>query len=300
MFKSISGIFSKLAGNNTNLTQTNELNKDAAPCTSTCCSGASSASSFKIKSIKPFIREVQIFGSGCKKCKTLYQNANKALEELNLNIKAQYITDFNIIGELGIITLPEIRVNNTPLAQGRLLTAAEIKELIIKNYNIAQDRENINDSLTADTDTNTNPQTTIHQKPKVAFVCVHNSCRSQIAEALGKILGSEYFESYSGGTEIKDNINPKAITFIKELYNYDMEKEHHHPKLLSDLPKDLDIVITMGCNVKCPNINAKEHFDWGLADRLPKDNDEAFKEGIKNIAQKVEDLISYIKNNTKK
>ena len=85
---------------------------------------------------------------------------------------------------------------------------------------------------------------------KVGFICVHNSCRSQIAEALGKKIGENVFESYSAGTEVKPKINQDAVRIMKELYSIDME-ESQKSKLLSDIP-ELDIVITMGCNVNCP------------------------------------------------
>ncbi len=81
-------------------------------------------------------------------------------------------------------------------------------------------------------------------KPKVAFICVHNSCRSQIAQALGKLYADDVFESYSAGTEIKDDINPDAIRLIKEMYNIDMS-ETQYCKLISDIPKP-DAVILMG------------------------------------------------------
>ena len=84
-------------------------------------------------------------------------------------------------------------------------------------------------------------------KMKVAFICVHNSCRSQIAEALGKYLASDVFESYSAGTETKPQINQDAVRLMKEIYQIDME-ETQYSKLLSDIPP-VDIVITMGCNV---------------------------------------------------
>ena len=90
------------------------------------------------------------------------------------------------------------------------------------------------------------------KKPKVAFVCVHNSCRSQIAEALGKHLSSNVFESYSAGTETKPQINQDAVRLMKEMYQIDMEKAQYS-KLLSEIPQ-VDIVITMGCNVNCPVI----------------------------------------------
>ncbi|MCI5774561.1 MAG: arsenate reductase ArsC [Erysipelotrichaceae bacterium] len=108
-------------------------------------------------------------------------------------------------------------------------------------------------------------------KPKVAFVCVHNSCRSQIAEALGKLLASDVFESYSAGTMPKDHINQDAVALMKKRYGLDMEKDQRS-KLLGELPA-VDIIITMGCNVACPNVPCKYREDWGLED--PSDQKEA-------------------------
>lgn len=88
------------------------------------------------------------------------------------------------------------------------------------------------------------------QKPKVAFICVHNSCRSQIAEALGKYLASDVFESYSAGTQTVPQINQNAVRLMKQLYGIDME-QRQYSKLLTELPP-IDIVVTMGCNVNCP------------------------------------------------
>ena len=93
-------------------------------------------------------------------------------------------------------------------------------------------------------------------KPKVAFVCVHNSCRSQIAQALGRHLAADVFESYSAGTELKDRITPDAVRLMKKLYHIDMEAESQRSKLLSELPP-VDGVVTMGCNVQCPFLPCK-------------------------------------------
>ena len=123
---------------------------------------------------------------------------------------------------------------------------------------------------------------------KVAFICVHNSCRSQIAEALGKHLAADVFESYSAGTEMKDHINPDAVRLMKELYHIDMEAAGQHSKLLSDLPP-VDVVITMGCNVQCPSLPCKWREDWGLNDPSGK-SDEAFLETIQLIEQKIFEL----------
>lgn len=130
-------------------------------------------------------------------------------------------------------------------------------------------------------------------KPKIAFVCVHNSCRSQIAEALGTLYGSEAFDSYSAGTETKPQINPDAVRVMKARYGIDMEKTQYS-KLLSELPS-VDIVIKMGCNVMCPYLPAKYVEDWGLEDPTGKD-DKAFNEVIDKIEDNIKLLIERIKN----
>ena len=127
---------------------------------------------------------------------------------------------------------------------------------------------------------------------KVAFICVHNSCRSQIAEALGRHLASDVFESYSAGTERKDRINPDAVRLMKELYSIDMEAEGQHSKLLSDLPP-VDVVITMGCNVQCPSLPCQWREDWGLDDPTGQP-DAAFLETIHRIEEKILQLKARI------
>ncbi|WP_394011321.1 arsenate reductase ArsC [Anaerococcus cruorum] len=122
------------------------------------------------------------------------------------------------------------------------------------------------------------------QKPKVAFVCVHNSCRSQIAEALGKLFASDVFESYSAGTEIVDQINQDAVRLIKDIYNIDIEKTQYS-KSIDDLPK-VDIVITMGCNVTCPIIESDYREDWGLEDPSGKSDDD-FRKTINVIEDNI-------------
>ena len=122
-------------------------------------------------------------------------------------------------------------------------------------------------------------------KPKVAFICVHNSCRSQIAEALGRHLAADIFESYSAGTELKDHINPDAVRLMKELYHIDMEAEGQHSKLLEALPP-VDVVVTMVCNVQCPFLPCKWREDWGLDDPTGQP-DQVFLETIRNIEEKV-------------
>ena len=122
---------------------------------------------------------------------------------------------------------------------------------------------------------------------KVAFICVHNSCRSQIAEALGKKLASDVFESYSAGTETKPQINQDAVRLMKQLHGIDMETSQYS-KLIADIPS-VDVVITMGCNVQCPYLPCSHREDWGLEDPSGKD-DQAFLQTIRLIEEKVLDL----------
>lgn len=124
-------------------------------------------------------------------------------------------------------------------------------------------------------------------KPKIAFICVHNSCRSQIAEALGKHFAADVFESYSAGTVLKNHINSDAVRLVKELYGIDMELTQR-PKLLEDIPP-VDVVVTMGCNVECPYLPCKRREDWGLQDPTGK-SDEDFISVIKTIEDKIVQL----------
>jgi arsenate reductase len=119
---------------------------------------------------------------------------------------------------------------------------------------------------------------------KVAFICVHNSCRSQIAEALGKKLAGDVFESYSAGTETKPRINQDAVRLMKQVHGIDMEATQYS-NLLSDIPQ-VDVVITMGCNVRCPFLPCSHREDWGLEDPSGKE-DAVFLETIRLIEEKV-------------
>ena len=127
---------------------------------------------------------------------------------------------------------------------------------------------------------------------KVAFICVHNSCRSQIAEALGKLYGADVFESYSAGTETKPQINQDAVRLIKKIYGINMEKTQKS-KLLENIP-NVDIVITMGCNVNCPFLPCEYREDWGLDNPSGK-SDEEFIKVIKIIDSKIKELIKKLR-----
>lgn len=126
------------------------------------------------------------------------------------------------------------------------------------------------------------------ERKKVAFICVHNSCRSQMAEALGNHLYGDKLACYSAGTELKARINQDAVRIIKELYGIDMEAEGHHSKLIDEIP-DPDIAISMGCDVGCPFIGRPFDDDWGLPDPTGKE-DEEFKKVIAVIVSRLKEL----------
>ena len=119
---------------------------------------------------------------------------------------------------------------------------------------------------------------------KVAFICVHNSCRSQIAEALGKLLAADVFQSCSAGTATKPQINQDAVRLMKQLYGIDME-QNQRSKLLDEIPP-VDVVITMGCNVQCPLLPCERREDWGLEDPTGQP-DEVFIHTIRAIEEKI-------------
>ena len=130
---------------------------------------------------------------------------------------------------------------------------------------------------------------------KAAFICVHNSCRSQIAQALGRHLAADVFESYSAGTELKDRITPDAVRLMKKLYHIDMEAESQRSKLLSELPP-VDGVVTMGCNVQCPALPCTWREDWGLDDPTGQP-DAVFEETIRRIEANILRLRERLRGN---
>ncbi len=130
-------------------------------------------------------------------------------------------------------------------------------------------------------------------KVKIAFVCVHNSCRSQMAEALTKKYASNVFEAYSAGTQRVPQINQDAVRIVKQYHNIDMNQTQKS-KLITEIP-EVDIVITMGCNVNCPNLPCKFREDWGLDDPSGK-ADEEFIKTMNTIYEKIIELSEKVAN----
>ena len=122
------------------------------------------------------------------------------------------------------------------------------------------------------------------KKKTAAFFCVHNSCRSQIAEALGKHLRGDEFDFYSEGTETKPQINPDAVRLMKQCYGIDM-KQTQYSKTADRIPVP-DLAISMGCEVGCPYIGRAFDDNWNLPDPTGK-SDEEFLAVIAEIERRV-------------
>ena len=124
-------------------------------------------------------------------------------------------------------------------------------------------------------------------KKKIAFICVHNSCRSQIAEALGKHLVGDKYDFYSAGTQTKPQINRDAVRLMKQLYGIDLEQTQYS-KTFDKIPAP-DISISMGCDVGCPFIGRAFDDNWGLPDPTGQ-SDEVFKSVISEIEKRIRSL----------
>ena len=126
-------------------------------------------------------------------------------------------------------------------------------------------------------------------KTKVAFICTHNSCRSQMAEGFGRALYSDVLDCYSAGTDIAEHINPDAVRLMKDIYHIDISSQYN--KTLKEIPA-VDIVVTMGCGVQCPSLPCRERYDWGLEDPTGRE-DAFFLQTMEQIKEKVKALADY-------
>ncbi|MGA2491022.1 MAG: arsenate reductase ArsC [Anaerolineales bacterium] len=129
------------------------------------------------------------------------------------------------------------------------------------------------------------------EKKHVLFVCIENSCRSQMAEAFAHLYGQDSIQAYSAGSYPSGEINPKAVTVMAEL-GYDLTS--HFSKSLREIPQiKYDYVITMGCGDECPFIPAEHHEDWDLPDpnMLPL---EEFRQVRDQIGERVKALAARI------
>lgn len=169
------------------------------------------------------------------------------------------------------------------------LAFSEAIDFINENYDVTLEKSDIKCGYSGKNQQCIGTRCPFYKK-KVAFICVHNSCRSQIAEALGKRYLGDAFECYSAGTETKPQINQDAVRLMKEMYDIDMEASQYS-KLITDIPKP-DIAISMGCNVSCPFIGRAFDDNWGLEDPTGKSDEEFIK-----IIREIEERILSMKGN---
>lgn len=127
----------------------------------------------------------------------------------------------------------------------------------------------------------------------VLFVCVENSCRSQMAEAFANIYGQNTVKAYSSGSKPSGVVNPKAIASMSDV-GYDLSV--HASKSLDDIPDiDYEYAITMGCGDECPLVKARHRQDWQIPDPKHMDTTEFAKvrDLIKsNVCKLIEDIAS--------
>ncbi len=129
-------------------------------------------------------------------------------------------------------------------------------------------------------------------KKKILFVCIENSCRSQMAEAFVHLSNREDIEVYSAGSKPSGKINPKAIESMKEI-GYDLSS--HDSKSLSDIPAtQYDAVMTMGCGDECPYVQGKLREDWKIPDPKNMTLDE-FRKVRDQIQLKVGELLERLR-----
>lgn len=126
-------------------------------------------------------------------------------------------------------------------------------------------------------------------QPRILFVCVENSNRSQMAEAFARLHGSESLEVYSAGSRPSGRVNPRAIQFMREV-GYDLTT--HKSKTLDQFNgTNIDVVVTMGCGDACPLVRAKHREEWNIPD--PKElPDDEFRNVRDLIERKVQELLA--------
>ena len=213
------------------------------------------------------VLQIKVLGSGCKNCHALFENTKAAVAEQSLSADVLYVTDMAEIAAYGVMRMPALVIEDTVVSMGKVLRPEEVTSLLLRFIKMVYNHEPTHFFKEC-------------EKTKCRIYLCTQSCRSQIAEALGKHFASDTFCSYSAGTVKKDRINPDAVRLMKMLYGIDMEQSQYS-KLLSDIPTP-DIVILMGCNVSCPNLKASYMENWNLDDPTGK-SDEEFQTIISKI-----------------
>ncbi len=118
------------------------------------------------------------------------------------------------------------------------------------------------------------------RKPRALYVCVENSCRSQMAEALTRLHAGDRVEAFSAGSRPSGVVNPKAVAALREL-GYDLST--HAPKGLAEFDgQEIDVAVTMGCGDACPLVRAGRRVEWNIPDpkAMPPDEFRAVRDLI--------------------
>jgi protein-tyrosine-phosphatase len=102
---------------------------------------------------------------------------------------------------------------------------------------------------------------------RLLFVCVENSCRSQMAEAFARRLGGPGVIAQSAGSRPSGVVNPRAVAAMREV-GYDLAL--HSSKSLAEVAPSgtppFDVLVTMGCGDACPWVPAARREDWQIPD----------------------------------
>ena len=128
------------------------------------------------------------------------------------------------------------------------------------------------------------------EKPKILFVCIENSCRSQMAEGFARHLAGEKIEAFSSGSH-PSHVSPMAIEVMQEK-GIDISKQKS--KGFEDLPYNkFDYIVSMGCGVVCPAFPAKKTIEWQIEN--PAGSDLNKMRRIRDqIENQVKDLLGRI------
>ena len=131
---------------------------------------------------------------------------------------------------------------------------------------------------------------------KILFVCIENSCRSQIAQGFARAIGERFIEAYSAGSNPSGKVNPMAVEIMREV---GIDLSTHTSKGFNDLPvQSFDYVVTMGCGDVCPFVPGKKQIDWHIDD--PKGKDTDFFRGVREqVRENVAQLLQEIQNQKK-
>lgn len=136
--------------------------------------------------------------------------------------------------------------------------------------------------------TNTNEFSGSERKPRILFVCVENSNRSQMAEAFARLHGGGHVEAHSAGSRPSGRVNLRAVQFLQEV-GYDLTT-HETKSLDRFIHSEMDVAVTMGCGDACPLVKARRREEWHIPD--PKElSDDEFRRVRDFIEQKVRELL---------